>query len=142
MSLLDQRPSTTQVGKEADTVRWVAICHLDDLQVGRGMVALVAGRPVALFRTTTDGPVHAIDNVDPWTGASVLGRGLVGHTVVEGRPIDHVASPLRKQRFDLRTGRCLDGPRSVGVWPTRVVDGIVEMTGRSSSGGNDPETAP
>jgi NAD(P)H-dependent nitrite reductase small subunit len=50
------------------------------------------------------GALFALDNVDPFSGASVLSRGLVGDA--EGTAT--VASPMYKQRFDLRTGRCLD----------------------------------
>ena len=57
-----------------------------------------------------DGELHAIDNVDPCSGASVLSRGLVGD--VDG--VATVASPMYKQRFDLRTGRCLDAERCAG----------------------------
>jgi nitric oxide dioxygenase len=57
-----------------------------------------------------------------------------------------VASPLHKQRFDLRTGRCLDDPdHSVRVWPVRVEAGVVQVarlpaveqgTGLGHSGSN------
>lgn len=68
------------------------------------MAALLPdGRQVALF-TDRAGRVDAIDNRDPFTGAYVLSRGLVGSA--HGRPF--VASPLLKQRFDLATGVCLD----------------------------------
>jgi nitrite reductase (NADH) large subunit len=60
---------------------------------------------VAVFRLST-GEVLAIDEVDPFSGAPVLARGIVGE--VDGVPT--VASPMYKQRFDLRTGRCLDDP--------------------------------
>ena len=37
-----------------------------------------------------------------------------------------VASPIYKQSFDLRTGRCLDDPSvSVRTFPVRVSDGRV-----------------
>jgi nitrite reductase (NADH) small subunit len=54
----------------------------------------------------------------------VLARGLVGS--VGEVPI--VASPLHKQRFDLRSGRCLDDPaHAVGTWPVDVFDGRVSV---------------
>jgi nitrite reductase (NADH) small subunit len=38
-----------------------------------------------------------------------------------------VASPLHKQRFDLRTGRCLDAEASVRTWSVRVSRGRVAV---------------
>ncbi len=99
----------------------VEIARLDQLPVDRGVAALVEGVAVALFRLA-DGELAAIDHIDPFTEVPVLARGLVG-SVGE---IPTVASPLHKQRFDLRTGRCLDDPEiAVRVWPTHVVDGVV-----------------
>ncbi|GLV75131.1 nitrite reductase small subunit NirD [Streptomyces hygroscopicus] len=84
--------------------RWFAICDLTDLIPGRGVAALLPdGTQVAVFVDRAGRP-YAIDNRDPFTGAYVLSRGLVGSA--QGRPF--VASPLLKQRFDLETGRCLD----------------------------------
>ncbi len=99
------------------------IASLDDLPVDRGVAALVDGRPVALFRLA-DGALFAIDHVEPFTHVPVLARGIVG-SVGE---VPTVASPLHKQRFDLRTGRCLDDPdRAVGTWAVEVVDGCVRI---------------
>ncbi|MGP3947537.1 nitrite reductase small subunit NirD [Streptomyces sp. 7N604] len=85
--------------------RWFAVCDLAHLTPGRGVAALLPdGRQVALFLDRA-GTAYAVGNQDPFTGAYVLSRGLLGRTA-EGRPF--VASPLLKQRFDLETGRCLD----------------------------------
>ena len=59
------------------TRSWTAICPVDRIEVERGVAALVSGTPVALFRTHS-GDLHALDNVDPMSGASVLSRGIVG----------------------------------------------------------------
>ncbi len=99
----------------------VEVCALEDVQPERGGRALVHGRHVAVFRTCDD-EVHAIDAIDPFSGASVLSRGIVGSA---GDAL-FVASPMYKQRFDLRTGQCLDDPAvSVRVYPAEVVDGRV-----------------
>ncbi|MFS8199589.1 nitrite reductase small subunit NirD [Streptomyces sp. CWNU-52B] len=83
---------------------WFAVCDLSVLIPGRGVAALLPdGRQVALFMDRA-GRMYAIDNRDPFSGAAVLSRGLVGSH--RGRPF--VASPLLKQRFDLESGRCLD----------------------------------
>jgi nitrite reductase (NADH) small subunit len=104
-----------------------AVCPLDRLAPDRGVAALVDGVPVAVFRLAT-GELAAIDNVDPVTGASVLSRGIVGDA--DGTPT--VASPLYKQRYDLRTGACLDDANvRVRVHDVRVVDGVVHVALRS-----------
>jgi nitrite reductase (NADH) small subunit len=80
---------------------------------------------VALFRTF-DGALYAIGNQDPFTGAFVLSRGIVGSR----GDIPTVASPLHKQVFDLRTGACLDDETvSVPVYGVRLRDGLVEVAG-------------
>jgi nitrite reductase (NADH) small subunit len=103
---------------------WTRTCRLDQLTPDRGAAALVGDRQVALFRLSTTGDVAVIDNRDPFSGAHVLSRGIVGD--VDGVP--KVASPVYKQAFDLRTGRCLDDPDvAVAVHAARVVDGWVEV---------------
>ncbi|MFG2419501.1 nitrite reductase small subunit NirD [Streptomyces sp. NPDC048448] len=83
---------------------WLTICDFSALTPGRGVAALLPdGRQAAVFRDRA-GRTYAIDNRDPFSGAAVLSRGLTGSH--QGRPF--VASPLLKQRFDLRSGRCLD----------------------------------
>jgi nitrite reductase (NADH) small subunit len=107
----------------AVALRWEPVCRYDRLQPERGVAALVGGRQVALFRTH-DGAVHALDNVDPFSGAAVLSRGIVGDR--GGVPM--VASPVYKQAFRLADGRCLDDPEvSVPTYPVRVVDGWLQV---------------
>lgn len=96
---------------------WPAVCDRSLLTPGRGVAALLPdGRQVALFMDRA-GRTYAIDNRDPFTGAYVLSRGLVGSDA--GQP--YVASPLLKQRFDLTTGACLDDDEvSVPVFEVRT----------------------
>lgn len=102
---------------------WQRVCDLDRLPVERGVCALVDGSQVALFRTS-DGAVHALDNQDPFSGAMVLSRGIVGS---RGR-VHTVASPMYKQVFALDSGRCLDDDQVVvTVHRARVHDGAVEV---------------
>ncbi len=98
--------------------RWVPVCGMGELTPGRGVAAVLPdGRQVAVFLDRA-GRTYAIGNRDPFTGAYVLSRGLLGSTGNEGRPF--VASPLLKQRFDLASGRCLDDDAaSVPIYPTR-----------------------
>ena len=103
--------------------KWTVVCHYDDIIPERGIAALVDGAAVAVFRTH-DGRLHALSNVDPFSKASVLSRGIVGDR--DGRPT--VASPIYKQVFELTTGRCLDDPEvSVPTYPIRLVNGVVEV---------------
>jgi len=127
MTALETPPSTT--GTEAG---WTRVCATADLEPDRGVRALVDGEAVAVFVTSFSG-LHAVGDVDPFTGASVLSRGLVGATIVDGHPVPYVASPLRKQRIDLRDGRSLDDPTTTaGAWAARVRDGWVEIGPRVS----------
>lgn len=104
-------------------VRWTTVCRYDDIIPERGVAALIDGRPVAVFRTH-DGVLYALSNIDPFSGASVLSRGIVGDR--GGRAT--VASPIYKQAFDLANGVCLDDPDvSVPTYVVRVVEGVVEI---------------
>lgn len=98
--------------------RWVGVCSMGDLMPGRGVAAVLpGGQQIALFLDRS-GRTYAVGNRDPFTGAYVLSRGLLGSTGNGGRPF--VASPLLKQRFDLTTGRCLDDDEeTVPVYATR-----------------------
>lgn len=114
--------------------RGVRVCSLSDLETERGRAALIEGEQVALF-LLPDGTVHAVDNLDPFSGAHVMSRGIVGSR----GEAPTVASPLHKQVFDLRTGECLETQGKVGgplrVWPV-VVDGqdvYVGMPERAAS---------
>jgi nitrite reductase (NADH) small subunit len=110
----------------ADSSTWVDVCGYDDLLPERGVRALVDDDHVAVFRTY-DGEVHSLSDIDPFSGASVLSRGIVGTR--DDVPV--VASPMFKQAFDLRTGSCLDVPDvQVPVFATRIVDGRVQVARR------------
>ncbi len=98
-----------------------SVCAVDAVPLEGGVAALVGGVAVAVFRTY-DGGVFALDNVDPFSGASVLSRGIVGSR----GEVPVVSSPMYKQAFDLRTGRCLDDETvSVPAYDVAVVDGRV-----------------
>lgn len=108
----------------------VRVCRLDQLDVERGVAALVHGRQVALFRLA-DGSVHAVDHRDPATGANVVARGLLG-TTADGDWF--VASPLHKHRYSLVDGRCLTDPElSLAVHRVQVRAGVVEVALSSPS---------
>ncbi|MGJ6961815.1 nitrite reductase small subunit NirD [Streptosporangium sp. G11] len=113
----------TALREDLETTVWIPVCSYSDLLPERGACALVGGRQVALFRAF-DGSLFAIGNRDPFSGAHVLSRGIVGTRA--GEPV--VASPMHKQVFSLATGVCLDDPAvAVPIYPIRVTGGTVEV---------------
>lgn len=120
MTVLVEQLSVIETG---DGV-WVKACRLDALLPGRGVAVLLpGGEQVALFQLA-DQTLAAVSNIDPFGRAAVMSRGITGDR--GGEPT--VASPLLKQVFSLRDGRCLeDESRSLTVYDVRVVDGIVEI---------------
>jgi nitrite reductase (NADH) small subunit len=110
--------------RAAAAVAWHAVCELDDIVPDTGVCALLAGQQIAIVRVGAGEDVFAIGNFDPFSKAYVLSRGIVG----DRGGVAKIASPIYKQSFDLRTGRCLDDPDvAVPVWPARVRDGRVEV---------------
>lgn len=104
--------------------QWYTVCELTQILPATGVCALVNGQQIAIFRPRDDAQLYALSNIDPFAEASVLSRGLIAehqHTL-------WVASPLKKQRFRLRDGLCMeDESRSVAHFPVRVNDGRVEV---------------
>lgn len=120
MSITTSNPTSEMVGRTSEPVThtWTPVCTLDRLWPDRGAAALVGGAQVAVFKLA-DGRVFAVGHRDPFTGANVIARGLVG---TRG-DIPTIASPLHKQVFDLTTGTCLDEPEvSLGSWEVKIED--------------------
>jgi len=104
--------------------QWNTICQIDDIIPATGVCALVGDHQVAIFRPGKEEQVYAISNIDPFFKSSVLSRGLIA----EHQGELWVASPLKKQRFRLRDGLCMeDESRSVAHYETRVQDGMVQV---------------
>lgn len=102
---------------------FIPVCRVDDLVPGRGACVLVDDRQVAVFRLPR-GSVYAIGNHDPFSGANVLSRGIVGD--LKGELV--VASPIYKQHFSLVSGRCLEKPEvKVPIYPVRTLKGCIEV---------------
>ncbi|KJY81541.1 nitrite reductase [Vibrio galatheae] len=100
------------------------VCSIDDIIPGTGVVALLNGQQVAIFRPRATEEVFAINNMDPFFQSNVLSRGLI----VEHDDQLWVASPLKKQRFNLATGACMeDATKSVKSYQARVSKGKVEV---------------
>ncbi len=86
----------------APALTTVWVCALDQLTPELGVAALVAGEQVAIFRLADDA-VYAVQNLDPFSGAYVMSRGITGSR----GDTPTVASPLHKQVFSLVDGTCL-----------------------------------
>ena len=93
---------------------WVEVCRYEAIYPDTGVCALIQGRQVAIFRLS-DGTLHAVSNYDPFSGANVMSRGIVGDR--NGEP--KVASPIYKQTLQPADGRLLRGRRR----PARRVPG-------------------
>ncbi|WP_062315868.1 nitrite reductase (NAD(P)H) small subunit [Demequina maris] len=78
------------------------VCTLADLTPELGVAALVGGEQVAIF-LLADGSVHCVQNLDPFSGASVISRGITGSR----GDVPTIASPIYKQVFSLLDGTCL-----------------------------------
>lgn len=103
---------------------WVAVCTKRQLIPERGVAVLVEDTSVAIFlvRTGPDEFVHAVGHRDPFSGANVIARGIVGSVGTR----DTVASPMYKHVFDLATGECLtDSSARLPVHRTFVAGNVV-----------------
>lgn len=121
---------TTAATQAQAAQTWTQVCAVDDLWIDRGSAALVGEQQIALFRLR-DGAIYAVGHRDPFTGANVMARGLVGSRA----DVPTVASPLHKQTFSLQTGECLDDPsQSLPVWPVQVRDGNVWVLATPDAG--------
>ncbi|HEV2375112.1 MAG TPA: nitrite reductase (NAD(P)H) small subunit [Streptosporangiaceae bacterium] len=113
----------------------VATLPLAALEPEQGAAVLLRDGTSAAVFLLHNGSVHAVGNLDPCYGAPVVCHGVVGDR--DGTPT--VASPLGKQVFCLRTGRCLDDPQTwLPVFRTEVSGGVILL----SSAGNRCETGP
>ena len=106
------------------TTNWIKVCKTDDILPNSGVTALVSGLQIAIFRLQSE--FYAISDYDPFSGAYVLSRGIVG----DRAGVIKVSSPIYKQSFNLLTGECLDDPSvKLPTYPVRVVeDGVYIST--------------
>lgn len=116
---------TTVVTDVAEaTVQWCSVCAYDALLPERGVAALLPGGVQAAVFRLADGSLRAVGNRDPFSGANVVSRGIVGSR--GARPT--VASPMFKQVFCLDSGECLDDADArLPVHRVRLRDGQVEV---------------
>jgi len=108
---------------------WRTICDKTDLVKDSGISALIESssgddEQVAIFHIpSSEEEVFAVGNYDPIGKANVLYRGLVG--CINDEPV--VSSPLYKQHYSLKTGRCLQEDQSVVVYNIRIEDDQVQL---------------
>ncbi|TIC88447.1 nitrite reductase small subunit NirD [Nocardioides sp. GY 10113] len=118
--------------RSAPTEEWQPVCRLVELEVARGVTALVHGQAIAIFKVD-DETVYALGNHDPFARASAHAGGIAKGIVGRRGEVPFVASPAHRHGFDLRTGRCLDDPQvSVPAYDVKVVEGVVLVGHRKS----------
>tara|TARA_R110001583_G_scaffold6499_1_gene32791 strand:+ start:11659 stop:11985 length:327 start_codon:yes stop_codon:yes gene_type:complete len=104
--------------------KWTQVCALDNIYPATGVCALIEGKQLAIFRPHDNEQVFAMDNMDPFARANVLSRGII----CEHQEQLWVASPLKKQRFNLVNGSCLENQDvSVVTYKTRIKEGKIEV---------------
>lgn len=107
-----------------NTLTQVLLCKMDELIPFVGSIVLVEGEQVALFYVPEHG-VYAIQDWDPIGRAYVLSRGIVGD--LDGELC--VASPLYKQHFCLKTGRCVENEKyQLKTWQVTIDNGNVSLS--------------
>jgi nitrite reductase (NADH) small subunit len=112
----------------------LAVVPMAALSPEQGVAVLLPDGTSAAMFLLHNGSVHAVGNLDPYFGAPVICHGIVGDRA--GAPT--VASPLGKQVFCLRTGRCLDDAEvALPVYETTVRGDVIHL----SSSGNSREIA-
>lgn len=132
MSVTQEQPAAA--APQTGDLGWERVCLLTDLVPERGSAALLGDTQVALFRLPDD-VVVATQQLDPFSGANVMSRGIVGTRA--GVPT--VAAPVYKQVYSLVTGECLEtagySPRAgqeprLVKYPVEVRDGVVHVAVR------------
>lgn len=99
--------ATAEASTMAQT--WRPLCTKADLVPHSGVAAWIetdeGPAQVALFYLPGHATeLFAVDHRDPFSGANVIARGIVGD--LSGAPV--VASPIYKQHFRLDDGQCLE----------------------------------
>ena len=105
--------------------QWIAVCDQSALVKNSGVCALINDEQIAIFNLhSSDQQLFAVSNFDPIGKANVIYRGIVGS--VANEPV--IASPLYKQQFSLKSGRCLQqGDTLLKTYPIRLENGFVQI---------------
>ena len=99
--------------------RWLSVATVDQLSPGSALGVQAGG--IDLLLCNLDGVVHCTDNVCTHAYA-LLSDGWLEGTEIE--------CPLHGGRFDVVTGkaRCAPVTADLIVYPTRMVDGRIEVS--------------
>jgi nitrite reductase (NADH) small subunit len=104
--------------------KWITVCELENVFPSTGVCALIDDQQVAIFRPNDDEQLFALNNMDPFAHSNVLSRGVI----CEHKEQLWVASPIKKQRFNLIDGHCMENSDvSVDVYKVRVSNGSIEV---------------
>ena len=100
---------STATAANTMTQTWQPLCTRADLVSYSGVAAWVetpqGPAQVAVFYLPGHAQeLYALDHHDPFSGANVIARGIVGD--LKGQLV--VASPIYKQHFRLEDGQCLE----------------------------------
>jgi|GEM_PF-132433 nitrite reductase (NADH) small subunit len=96
--------STNEMDGEQSMQR---VCELSDLAPNSGVCALINDVQIAIFQLVNNKghtSIYALSNWDPIGKANVMYRGLIGS--ISDEPV--ICSPLYKQHYSLKTGRCFE----------------------------------
>ncbi len=100
-----------------EPTRWVDVAAEADVPVGSAELVRHEGRQIAVFRVD-DAQLYAVDNLCPHEGYPLL----------QGRVRDCVLTcAWHNYKFDLRTGRCVQGDEDVERYDVRVRAGRIEV---------------
>ncbi|MFK7917603.1 MAG: nitrite reductase small subunit NirD [Ilumatobacter sp.] len=132
MTAIEHSVAPHEPAPDVESVQWVAVCEASHVRPDRGVAVLVDDEPVAVFRLAGVGDLaeewRAVSHIDPVGGAPVMARGLIGSVGAPPLIVPTIASPLHKQRYNLRSGHCLDHPTALlRTYPVRVHNGVVEI---------------
>jgi 3-phenylpropionate/trans-cinnamate dioxygenase ferredoxin subunit len=99
-----------------DTVEYLSVARVEELDDGQRLLLEVDGRPLAVFRIA--GQYFAIADVCSHDDGPVAEGPLTGF---------EVECPRHGSHFDIRTGKVLSLPAAADIpaYPVRVVDGEI-----------------
>jgi nitrite reductase/ring-hydroxylating ferredoxin subunit len=89
---------------------YTPLARLSEIRERRPIVRIVNGHEIAVFRVGED--VYAVSNVCPHQHAPVISEGPVEAHVV--------TCPMHGWRYDLRTGRAVDGSGWLRTFELRI----------------------
>ena len=115
---------------ETLSIEGIRVCAVEDVPPGEGRTVMVAGRPLAVFRTSEG--FFALDNTCTHMGGP-LADGIVAD--------ETVACPLHDRRFELATGRAVGHEcGGVAAYPVEEHDGEVLVRVPLLDGATDDES--